>query len=57
MIKEFKNFTIEYSDDDLTYIDELLQRFLYSQDKIMNFFNLKNLDRKVQKFYAVYRLL
>lgn len=48
MIKEFKNFTIEYSDDDLTYIDELLQRFLYSQDKIMNFFNLKNLDRKVQ---------
>ena len=48
MIKEFKNFTIEYSDDDLKYIDELLQRFLYSQDKIMNFFNLKNLDRKVQ---------
>ena len=48
MIKEFKNFTIEYSDDDLTYIDELLQRFLYSQDKIMNFFNLKNLDKKVQ---------
>lgn len=48
MKKEFKNFIIEYSKDDITYIDELLQYFLYSQDKIMNFYNLKNLDKKVQ---------
>lgn len=48
MIKEFKNFTIEYTEDDLTYIDDLLQNFLYSQEKIMNFYNLEKLDKKVQ---------
>lgn len=48
MIKEFKNFTIEYSEDDLTYIDDLLKHFLFSQNKIMSFFNLEKLDKNVQ---------
>lgn len=48
MKKEFDNFTIEYTSDDLTYIDDLIQQFLVSENKIMNFFNLNALDRKVQ---------
>ena len=48
MKKEFDNFTIEYTIDDLTYIDELIQQFLLSESTIMDFFNLNALDRKVQ---------
>lgn len=46
--KEFDHFTIEYTDDDLPYIDDLIQQFLVYQKKIMDFFNLKALDKKVQ---------
>lgn len=48
MKKEFDSFTIEYTSDDLTYIDDLIQQFLAFESKIMDFFNLNALDRKVQ---------
>lgn len=47
MKKEFDNFTIEYTIDDFSYIDDLLKHFLLYQDKIMNFFHMERLDRKV----------
>lgn len=48
MKKEFDNFMIEYTIDDLTYIDDLIQYFLTFENKIMGFFNLNALARKVQ---------
>lgn len=48
MKQEYKNFTIEYSNDDLEYIDDFIQKLLNSQDEIMSFFHLESLDRKVE---------
>ncbi|MBS7021415.1 MAG: hypothetical protein KH135_06170 [Firmicutes bacterium] len=48
MKKDFNNFTIEYTDDDITYIDDLIKQFLLAQKPIMNFFGIEKLDRKVE---------
>ena len=48
MKKVFDNFTIEYTKDDLSYIENLIQQFLVSYKKIMNFLELNILDNKVQ---------
>lgn len=48
MKKEFDNFTIEYTNDDLSYIGDLIQSFLISHKRIMQFFDLNSLDKKVE---------
>ncbi len=48
MNKEFASFIIEYSEDDLEYIDKLIEQILIEQTKIMSFFGLKKFDNKVK---------
>lgn len=48
MIKEFENFIIEYTQDDIPYIENLISQFSLSQKEIMDFFHIEKLDRKVQ---------
>lgn len=38
---------VEYSKDDLNYIDQRIKQFLIYQDKVMSFFGLDKLDQKV----------
>lgn len=56
MRKSFDNFTIEYTEMDLVYIDDLIYKLLISHEEIMNFFHLKKLDKKVYiKIWSNYK--
>ena len=45
MRKETKEFTIGY-DKDIDYIDDLIKKLEQEEDRILNFFELKNLKEK-----------
>ena len=48
LTKEFDIFKIEYTKDDLNYIDDLVNYLKNNYKDIMNFFNLKEFNKKIE---------
>ena len=46
--KEFDIFKIEYTKDDLDYIDDLINNLKNNYKDIMNFFNNKEFNKKIE---------
>lgn len=51
MRKETKEFIIGY-DKDIDYIDDLIKKLEQEEDRILNFFELKNLKEKRKLKYG-----